>query len=206
MEVRVAYEFFLGLFYRKEVQTEYLDFNLKCIEMVVTEYSAAVALSLSFLLYFRSSMGVMEPRGVHVYPLCWHTPQPGCPHLQSQICQSGPVDTWADPGIRTQTGPNTHLQHSTTALSVLLLTYSNRDLHKIKMTDKPERGSRHISTSCPLGPWPSQISIRLIICGIRWNKSNPGRSSPLTHRFQNYKLTQLLQDSDSPCWFSNMHF
>lgn len=135
MEVSVAFEFFLGLFYRKEVQTEYLDFNLKCIEMVGTEYSAAVALSLSFLLYFRSSMGVMEPRGVHVYPLCWHTPQPGCPHLQSQICQSGPVDHWADPGIRTQTGPNTHLQHSSTALSVLLLTYSNRDLHNIKMTD-----------------------------------------------------------------------
>lgn len=41
----------------------------------------------------------MEPGRVHVYPLRWDPPEPGSPHLQSQICQSGSVDTRSDPGM-----------------------------------------------------------------------------------------------------------
>lgn len=61
--------------------------------------------NISFFFLFRSSMGFVEPRRVHVYPLRWHPPQPGSAHLQGQICQPGPVDTWADPGIHTESGP-----------------------------------------------------------------------------------------------------
>lgn len=43
-------------------------------------------------------MGVLESGNLHLYPLCWNPPEPGRPHIPSQIGQPGPVDPRANPG------------------------------------------------------------------------------------------------------------
>lgn len=55
---------------------------------------------LPFTLPARSKMGIMELRNLHLYPLCRYSSKPGGPHLQGQVCQSGPVDAGAGPGQR----------------------------------------------------------------------------------------------------------
>lgn len=55
---------------------------------------------LPFTLPARSEMGVVEFGHLHLYPLCRYSSKPGGPHLQGQVCQSGPVDAGAGPGQR----------------------------------------------------------------------------------------------------------
>lgn len=45
-------------------------------------------------------MGILEFGHICLYPLCWHPSKPGGPHLQGQICQSGPMDSGTGPGQR----------------------------------------------------------------------------------------------------------
>lgn len=48
----------------------------------------------------RSKMGILEFGHLHLYPLCRYPSKPGGPHLQGQVCQSGPVDAGTGPGQR----------------------------------------------------------------------------------------------------------
>lgn len=45
-------------------------------------------------------MGVLEFGHIRLYPLRWYPSEPGGPHLQGQVSQSGPVDSGTGPGQR----------------------------------------------------------------------------------------------------------
>lgn len=51
--------------------------------------------------FIRSQMGIMEFGDLHLYPLCRNPPESWRPHIQSQICQPGPMDTGANSGLYT---------------------------------------------------------------------------------------------------------
>lgn len=46
----------------------------------------------------RSKMGFLESGSIYLHKMCRHPQEPGSTHIQSQVCQPGPMDLRTNPG------------------------------------------------------------------------------------------------------------